>query len=339
MSAGERRRWFHRHPRLAGLAVLAVVLGAINLAMAPVIPGNIKIRSAHYHHDLVKNLATQRTWGRLDYTMATNSLGFKDAQPREVPLTSERHRVLFIGDSFTEGSGVSWAETFVGRFAATLDPERYEVLNAGASSYSPKLYFHKVRYLLEELGLRVDELRVYVDVSDPQDEILYEAWEPAPLGLARVVDSWLMSHVWMYYAVRRSGNLFKAYDPFHEARGRWPEDEAAFEEWGRRGLGLATEYMGRLHALCQRHGVSMSVAVYPWPAQIEAGDLRSPAVVAWERFCADRGIPFVDHFPSFLDGRPAAEVLEAYFIPDDVHWNPAGHALIADRIPPPRDSR
>jgi hypothetical protein len=50
----------------------------------------------------------------------TNSLGFKDAMPRNVPLHSKRKRVLFLGDSFTEGLGTSYNETFVGRFAAVV---------------------------------------------------------------------------------------------------------------------------------------------------------------------------------------------------------------------------
>ncbi|MDP6947253.1 MAG: hypothetical protein QF464_24105, partial [Myxococcota bacterium] len=124
------------------------LLTLVNLAMYPVIPQTIKVPSPHYHHDLLPNVDMARTWGELSHPMATNALGFEDRTVREVPMKTDKVRILFIGDSFTEGLGYSFDETFVGRFAAGLDPARYEVLNASASSYSPKLYYHKVRHLI-----------------------------------------------------------------------------------------------------------------------------------------------------------------------------------------------
>jgi len=47
----------------------------------------------------------------------------------EVPLRSDRKRVLFMGDSFTEALGVAYEESFVGRFAAAFP--QLDVLNGG----------------------------------------------------------------------------------------------------------------------------------------------------------------------------------------------------------------
>ena len=47
----------------------------------------------------------------------------------EVPLRSDRKRVLFMGDSFTEALGVAYEESFVGRFAAAFP--LLDVLNGG----------------------------------------------------------------------------------------------------------------------------------------------------------------------------------------------------------------
>ena len=50
-------------------------------------------------------------------------------------------RILMLGDSFTEGDGVEYGETFSARLQAMLDstvlPERWEVINAGVGSYAP----------------------------------------------------------------------------------------------------------------------------------------------------------------------------------------------------------
>lgn len=43
----------------------------------------------------------------------------------------DRHRILFIGDSFTEGAGLPFEQTFVGMFSQGV-PD-VDVLNAGSS--------------------------------------------------------------------------------------------------------------------------------------------------------------------------------------------------------------
>src|SRR5690606_2268526 len=62
-----------------------------------------------------------------------------------------------------------WEETFVGRFA--LQSPQLEVLNAGVLSYAPSVYYRKTAWLLEA-GYAFDELVVYLDVSDIQDEAI-----------------------------------------------------------------------------------------------------------------------------------------------------------------------
>ncbi|HEX3182611.1 MAG TPA: hypothetical protein VHR44_15390 [Beijerinckiaceae bacterium] len=85
----------------------------------------------------------------------------------EVPLRSDRKRVLFMGDSFTEALGVAYEESFVGRFAAAFP--QLEVLNGGVSGYAPSVYYAKTKYLIE-MGLQTDEVIVYIDISDIQEE-------------------------------------------------------------------------------------------------------------------------------------------------------------------------
>ena len=83
------------------------------------------------------------------------------------------HRLLLLGDSFVEGMGFSYGDTFAGRLAHELKAEGIEVLNGGTRSHSPKLYYLKLRYLTEVRGFKFDEVYVFVDISDIQDEIVY----------------------------------------------------------------------------------------------------------------------------------------------------------------------
>ena len=63
-----------------------------------------RIKSYKYHHDLAKNVGAHRAeWAETVYSINTNSLGFKDKTNRQIPLKIDKKRLIFIGDSFTEG--------------------------------------------------------------------------------------------------------------------------------------------------------------------------------------------------------------------------------------------
>lgn len=130
-----------------------------------------RIYSPVYHHGLKPmRMVEMARWGTHEYRFATNSLGFKDRAPRRVPLTSERHRIVIIGDSFTEGSGFGFDDTFAGRIARALAERRIEVFNAAVISYSPVIYYRRLKHLIEYVGFRFDEAVVFLDISDIQDE-------------------------------------------------------------------------------------------------------------------------------------------------------------------------
>tara|TARA_Y100000590_G_C15632002_1_gene981543 strand:+ start:59 stop:1273 length:1215 start_codon:yes stop_codon:yes gene_type:complete len=130
---------------------------------------HLGINNKYYHHDFKKNSKFESK----DYSVYTNSLGFKDSHIRDIRLSSDQYRVLFIGDSFTEGVTLDWKDTFVGMISDSLKKLGIEVLNAGRSSYSTILYWRKIEYLKESLGLKFDELIVFIDVSDLEDERWY----------------------------------------------------------------------------------------------------------------------------------------------------------------------
>ena len=50
-----------------------------------------------------------------------------------------------------------------------MSSKKIEVLNAGVSSYSPIIYFKKIEYLIDK-GFEFDELIVFIDISDIEDE-------------------------------------------------------------------------------------------------------------------------------------------------------------------------
>ena len=139
--------------------------------MASVISGT-RISHPVYHHTFSPNYSEiiEHSVLNLRWREDTNSLGFKDNKIREINLKSNDHRIVFIGDSITEGIGYTFDDTFVGIISNSLKDEGVEVLNAARVSYSPIIYWRKIKFLIEDEGLDFDELIVLVDMSDIQDE-------------------------------------------------------------------------------------------------------------------------------------------------------------------------
>jgi hypothetical protein len=141
-----------------------------------------RIRHDTFHHTLKPNSQFEAWWGPRIYKVRTNSLGFVDQRPREVKKKAGRPRLVFMGDSFTEGTGGPWETSFVGKFAASLAQAGHdvEVLNAGVESYSPSVYFVKTKWLIDQ-GYVFDHVIVMLDISD----ILDEAWYSVQSGIVK----------------------------------------------------------------------------------------------------------------------------------------------------------
>jgi len=165
---------FERNPRITTIVILFIAITVIDITVANIvkvflgysfhqraqqeamhIEKTYRISSNIYHHDLKKNtFVKDAIWANRKYTISTNSLGFKSKYVINTPLSSHNYRIVFIGDSFTEGIGVEYQNTFVGIISEQLSSEKIEVLNASVVSYSPIIYWRKIkipdrRYWLE----------------------------------------------------------------------------------------------------------------------------------------------------------------------------------------------
>lgn len=144
---------------------------------------SFRTESRYYHHGLLPNRETMAAWGSLVYPFYTNSMGFVDSVVYRVPKHSENERILILGDSHSEGVGVPYLKTFAGRLASRMKKHGVEVLNASCISYSQKIEYLKAKYIIEEQELEFDHLFVLVDISDMQNELVYEHFQPAESNL------------------------------------------------------------------------------------------------------------------------------------------------------------
>lgn len=337
-----------------------------------------RVYSPIYHHGLLPNRRVYRAqWSDRPYAFSTNSLGFKDYEVRDVPSASEATRLVMVGDSFTEGAGFAFSQTFSGRLDSSLREQGIEVFNAGVVSYSPAIYYRRIKHLIDEQGFQFDELVVFLDISDiyeeansvrldEHDRVIDRELGPTGYRLrvaSEAVRTFLKQSSLMYRFIselnrqrkssvtRKNTPTIRCLDALAVVDGdvrrvrqgvvlerlmtpgsSWTFDEDIFQQWGERGLQTAATNLGRLHDLAQEHEISMTLVVYPWPAQIFRRDLDSRQVSFWRSWADSRGVPFLNLFPAFIDGSDPLETYASYFIPCDVHWNAAGHEYVAQKF-------
>jgi hypothetical protein len=358
-----KKRFFQRHPALTIILTILIIYGVCDVLIERIFVENRTQRIYHpyYHHDLKKNYSGMVRWGDSVYPFYTNSLGFRDRERRKIDPQNfgNRRRILLIGDSFVEGMGLSYEKSFPGIVAHNLSGSAYEILNAGVLTYSPRLYYLKIRYLIEAEHLKFNELYVFIDISDIQDEIFYESYDPdthKETALSKA-ERFISSNSFTYELMRASilggsltgldgtyngrsrhkcGNnaymIWKTPEDYWKEREQWTYNKDCYQKWGIYGLRLAKEQMEKLHRLCVDNAITMTIVVYPYPGQIQKGDLHSIQVDAWREFSGEKSVDFIDLFPCFINESPADENINKYYIKDDCHWNSAGNRLTGEII-------
>lgn len=371
----EQSNVFEKHPKktlaviiLAAFILMdftaAATLKALGKFEPSYVPSNVleatyRKQDPIFHHTLSRNIDfNQAEWGRHYYTIQTNSLGFKDSEVRDIPLKSNKTRILLMGDSFTEGVGIEFKNTFAGILQQRLAQNDIEVLNAAVSSYSPIIYFRKTRYLLETTGLEFDHLIVFIDLSDMEDEAKGYKFDQQDNVVSRQTiaavgktsndrqavkketsfKEFMTQNTVLLGRIRNlSGWLRNNLRPWKKSlnqhRGMWTLDDKLYADYGETGLALADQHMSQLKTLLDQHGISLTVAVYPWPDQIYHHDIDSRQVRYWQQWSRRNKTGFINLFPAFINNNPSPEqTIKTLFIQGDVHWNNKGHQLIASRL-------
>jgi len=318
------------------------------------------------HHSLQPNCQCERHWGKQSYPFVTNNLGFRDQTIRDVPISVNAPRVLFLGDSFTEGMS-AWGDTYVGQLVAKFP--QYDFLNGGVESYAPSNYLNVTRQLLDR-GVKFDEVIVFIDLSDAQDEAAFYR-DKNPMGAVdgpeQIVhnDSWYASlrafiteHLLITNSVfDRMERLAVRHGTYQLNIGHGQLFDLPRSAWTYRAVSDSEPYeigyaplgleaglrkeetkMTELWHLLQQRGIPVSVVVYPWPAQIAHDKVDSRQVQMWRDWCNGKCQRFISVFPEFFEVKNACPPGQAGcwymqdFIFGDEHYSPAGNELVAGAV-------
>jgi hypothetical protein len=330
-------------------------------------PSSCRLPDPVRHHAFKPNCASIHQWGGDTYEFFTNSLGFRDEKIREVPLADTRPRILILGDSFTEGM-IAWRDSYVGRIAAHFP--QCDFLNGGVLSYSPSNYLNTARIVLAA-GVEFDEVLVFIDISDVQDEAAFYRDADASGSVTgparrREVSSWyatwrlrlakyLVLTSYLYGLVERFlvghgyYHLPRGWfgDTFDSERSAWTYRKvnetdpymAGYAPFGvEGGIAKETAKMTLLWRELQKRNIPISVVVYPYPAQLVHDTADSRQVRIWREWCVGKCKRFISLFPAFFAVKGACSRLQPgcwylnYFVFGDTHYNAAGNALVADAV-------
>jgi hypothetical protein len=322
-----------------------------------------RIANPIYDHGLAANFEGHDVWGEMRYRLITNSLGFRDGSVRKVPLKSDSRRILLIGDSFTEGIGMSFEDSFAGQLyhAGQQRSEKIEFLNAGVVSYSPSIYYKKIKYLIES-GLQFDEVVLLSDPSDVTDEAIsyfcidddpkYRAhctaaegsMQPAvapPKKLDFFIDRFVTTNRLRIFIAR-------SIQSFLGIQRRSINTDHSRIGWVIPGLDVSNDYqplgveggiarslqnMRALSDLLAARNIPLTIVVYPWAQQIAQGDRDSRQASLWRDFCPGRCKAFINLFPVFFAAADAdKDWYEHLYIVGDDHYSAAGNRFMFQQL-------
>lgn len=329
-----------------------------------------RIPSKIYHHDLLPNINQNEKWGGiLENKIITNSIGFRDKEIRKVnKVNKEKKRILLIGDSFIEGAGVNYEDSFAGLLDNHLG-NQFEILNSAVGSYSPSIYYKKINFYLGQ-GYKFDQALIFLDLSDIYDELFIKFNEDGEiltfsekkkqnifktsfyqLGyflrentvifrfFYTVSDKIEVAKNYIKLKIKASKNFNKTffetnrddvmfYRMTHIDRGYWTFNEKTFKKV-ESGLIQSEIYLKKLFNLLNKNNIPSTLIVYPWPTQILYGDNFHQNY--WLKFSQENKINFLNLYKIFESNNNRRFILEN-FIYGDIHWNKNGTELIFKEV-------
>ena len=315
----------------------------------------IRIDHPIYHHTLRKNVNYSNNVSFIEtYQLCTNNHGFKSKCNQ---TDNKNYEFAFIGDSFTEGTPIEYEDSFVGLFE---EKTGYKTANLGIVSYSPKIYLSKINLLLKE-GFKFNHVVVFIDISDFYDDtnfysiddnlIVTEKYSKKKNLKRRkfLRNNFPLTNFYMFvlkkykFKSEEGKELNIDENPVFtdkvNLKAKWTysnEDKIEKYDLGiKEGNQIMVNHMEKLHEILSQNNIKLSLAVYPWPHQLEKDVINSIHVKIWQEFCENKCENFINYFPIFFNEMNNSSYLETYkkyYFKNDPHFNKVGHKVLAKKL-------
>ena len=314
----------------------------------------IRIDHPIYHHTLRENVQYTNNVSFVDtYVLCTNNHGFKSKCNQ---VDNKDYEFAFIGDSFTEGTPIEYEDSFVGIFT---EKTGYKTANLGIVSYSPKIYLSKLNYLINQ-GFKFDHVVVFIDISDFYDDINFYSIDESlkvteknykKKNLKRrkfLRNNFPLTNFYMfvlkkYKFTKEEKQLDNNENPIFtdkvNLKAKWTYSKTdkieGYDLGIRDGNQIMVNHMEKLYEILSKNNIKLSLAVYPWPHQLENDVVNSKHVKIWQEFCQNKCEKFINYFPIFFEKMNNSSYLETYkkyYFKNDPHFNKMGHKVLAKEL-------
>jgi lysophospholipase L1-like esterase len=284
-------------------------------------------------------LSTETLWGgeqdesaRYQRVTRVGGVGFRQPPLEPDVLESDGYiRVLFLGDSFTEGSGVAIEDRFTNLVEARLNEElggagsseRIHAFNAGRGGSNPIQWLEYYRaiepYYRPAVVIAVFFLRdgaplpTSLLLNQRTIDPIREKYRALPLYEASALLRFFYHRLaWKEYAEIFKRRVQASYLGSKEQRKVWS---------------LRSQALAEIAADCRRKGIPFHLVIFPF-----LFDLKGYEFFAVEqevaRFARSHGIPVFSLTPGFL-----GEDEETLWVAsNDQHPNEKGHRIAADTL-------
>ena len=322
--------------------VIVALLGEVALRLFALRLGNVvndKDRFCRFDHQLGWVPRENMTWGKKGALVHQNQFGLRAPDNVHLEKTSDRKRVLVLGDSYVWGVGASQEELFT-------NPNVYgtndELINCGVSGYGTDQEY--LFYLRTGQRFDVDQVvlafTLYNDVENNVNPKQYGYLKPYfTLNAGQLIlhndhvrysraDSFFRnlnqeSRVWN---VAREG-----FHEFFNTLMRKPkkslDTEVVVSEADRKGIELTLAIINKLKEAVEARHAEFYVIFIPYKPGVEnhlpGNHPFAPLLAAG---LTQMGVSYREPYPEFL--KSAMSGVDPFNVGDN-HFNAAGHALFA----------
>ncbi|MDC3030306.1 hypothetical protein OA178_00840 [Candidatus Pelagibacter sp.] len=298
-----------------------------------------------YDHDLKRNFRANLEWSPdKKYSFCTDANSFRTFC-ENINSNQKNFDIAFIGDSFTEGVGLEYSNTFVGKISRNFSD--LKIANLGVVSYSPSIYFTKLNYLINN-GYKFKRIIIYFDISDVYDDNKKyyfkdgKIFRKKSVVLSAIQKSLKSLFPFLAYSTKAIKNNFLTkflnrqaittkctYLDYCHEKSSWTFNDDYFKK---KEINKSFEFLEMTYKLLQNNDIKMSIGIYPWPSQIMYDNENSKIVSLMTEFCLKRCEFFFNNFIEFFNEiklTSRESVVSKYYINNDVHFNTLGNEKIS----------
>ena len=321
---------------------------------------NYSLKSIRFHHKIAPNINLYEHWGKKKYKVKTNQFAMRINESENFNIDKTKKNIGFVGDSFVYGSGIDYNDHFISKF----ETKNYNFLNLGYVSYSPSIYFKKIKFLIEEEKLNFEKIFIFVDHSDIQDEGQFYREDINGNIVRKWINDKEVKSKNRKYKIKnffkQNSFIFKLYENLFSSKiskkskeclqevnkdknfkeyidldrfGYGYNDNLQNKDWIKEGIDKTLNYLNKIKNLSIENNFQIIIVNYPSALEVidNISSNNSEHFNFLKEWSSKNKISFIDTRNDFIKENNINDYVNN-FVLCDVHWNSNGQKIISKNI-------